>query len=156
MNRLDPRIVSVWMLTSGLWTTGMVLLALLYDGFHFIGGRGGFLPTGVLTLVALLAGAVLTLILPRLRYRYWRYEIRPEEMVLERGVFNRVCTLVPLRRVQHLDVSQNLIEREFDLGKLVVHTAGSVSGQVVLPGLPFDEAGRIRDDLRTAILEEAY
>jgi membrane protein YdbS with pleckstrin-like domain len=65
-----------------------------------------------------------------------------------------VRTVVPLRRIQHLDVSQDIIEREFDLGKLIVHTAGTRSSDVVLPGLDFEEAERLRDELKNFILED--
>jgi len=62
---------------------------------------------------------------------------------------------VPLRRIQHLDVSQDVLEREFDLGKLIVHTAGTRSADVVVPGLAYAEAEQFRDDLRNYITEDA-
>lgn len=97
---------------------------------------------------------VLCVVFPRLWYRFWRYSLRGEELYLVRGIFNRVSTVVPLRRIQHLDVSQDIIEREFDLGKLIVHTAGTKSSDVVLPGLAFAEAERLRDELKHFILED--
>lgn len=97
----------------------------------------------------------MVVVLPLLRYRFWRYGLRTEELYLERGILNRVRTIVPLRRIQHLDVSQDVLEREFDLGKLIVHTAGSRSSEVVLPGLNYEEAQALRDTLKNYILEDA-
>jgi uncharacterized protein len=150
---LDPLIKRVWMLQSGLLWLAIVIATLVYDVIHLL-GEDGALPPGVLTGGALTAGVLVSVIVPRLRYRFWRYVLTSEELYLERGILNRVRTIVPLRRVQHLDVSQSLLEREFDLGKLIVHTAGSRSGDVVLPGLRNEEAERLRDHVKRYILED--
>lgn len=112
------------------------------------------MPPGLLTGGFLALGVLASVIVPRLRYRFWRYVLTSEELYLERGIFNLVRTIVPLRRVQHLDVSQSLLEREFGLGKLIVHTAGSRSGDVVLPGLRNEDAERLRDHVKRYILED--
>jgi hypothetical protein len=65
-----------------------------------------------------------------------------------------VRTIVPLRRIQHLDVSQDVLEREFSLGRLVVHTAGSRSSDVVIPGLKLEMAERMRDEVKRYILDD--
>ncbi len=126
----------------------------MYDLASAISG-GGFLPPGVISILALLLSAGICVGIPRLRYRFWRYALRSEELFLERGIFNRVRTVVPLRRIQHLDVSQDLIEREFEVGKLIVHTAGTRSSDVTLPGLNIAEANRLRDEVKHYILEDA-
>jgi membrane protein YdbS with pleckstrin-like domain len=61
---------------------------------------------------------------------------------------------VPFGRVQHIDVTQGPLERRFGLGTLVLHTAGTRSGAVGLPGLLFEEAGQIRDHIRLKIRED--
>lgn len=151
---LHPAIKHVWRLKLGLLTAAFVLLVLAYEVFHAFDARRDF-PFGVLTGVALTVGLALTLGLPRLVYRYWHFDLRPDALYLERGVFNRVRTLVPLRRIQHLDVSQDVFERHFGLGKLIVHTAGTRSSDVVLPGLAYAEAEHLRDAVRHYITEDA-
>lgn len=154
LNRLAPQIQTVWTVKSAIGAVIAVLAVVVYDLTGLlVGGRA--LPPGLLSAVALLMSAVPVFGLPRLRYRFWRYRLRGEELFLERGIFNRVRTIVPLRRIQHLDVSQDLIEREFGLGKLIVHTAGTRSSDVVLPGLHIEEANRLRDELKNYILEDA-
>lgn len=111
-----------------------------------------FLPglwTGLLSVVCL----AWILIIPKLRYRYWRYELRDEDLYAIRGIWNRVQTTVPLRRIQHLDVAQDLIEGNYNLARLVVHTAGTRSTDVVVPGLPYDEAVQLRDTVREFIAQ---
>lgn len=155
MKPLHPSVKKVWMIkAAALWIV-IVLGVGFYDVTRVLSG-GATLPFGTLSGGALTLGLLASFLLPWLRYRYWRYDLREEELYLERGIFNRVRTIVPLRRIQHLDVSQDLLEREFDLGKLIVHTAGTRSSDVVLPGLLYAEAERLRDDLRHYITEEAF
>ncbi|MDZ4702101.1 MAG: PH domain-containing protein [Rhodothermales bacterium] len=156
MRLLEPAIKTVWTIKFAIVSACLFTVVLGYELYGYIGGSSGLpLPTGALSAAAFVAGLLVTLAIPRLRYRYWRFDLRPEELYLERGIFNRIRTVVPLRRIQHLDVSQNILEREFELSKLIVHTAGSRSSDVVLPGLRMEEAERLRDDVKRYILDDA-
>jgi hypothetical protein len=151
--RLAPAIQKVWTIKASLAAIVVVAGVFVYDLARLLTQRG-VLPFG--WTIAVLAVAIMSCVaLPRLRYRHWRYRLREQELFLERGIFNRVRTVVPLRRIQHLDVSQDLIEREFGLGKLIVHTAGSRSSDVVLPGLAIEDANGLRDTVKDYILEDA-
>lgn len=154
MRPLDPAIKTVWRIKLALGWAVVVLAVLVYDVVQLF-DPGRWLPFGVRTGLALLIGGLLTVALPRLRYRFWRFDLRPEELYLERGIWNRVRTIVPLRRIQHLDVSQDVLERNFALGRLIVHTAGTRSSDVVLPGLRYEDAERLRDEVKHYITEDA-
>ena len=152
MRQLEPAIRTIWMLKLGAALLLLVGGVFFYEIVQWLSGAGGrwpFVLSGTLLIVSL----ALSTGLPYLQYRYWRYALRPEELYLERGIFNRVRTVVPLRRIQHVDVSQDLFEREFDLGKLVVHTAGGRSSDVALPGLRYETAERLRDDVKHYVLD---
>lgn len=152
LHALDPSIKSIWMIKIAGYSAFLVFAVLFYDLTHFFGGT--WLPFGVSTGIVFLLSALYAYVWPRLRYRSWGFELGSEELYLEHGVLNHVRTVVPLRRVQHLDVSQDLLEREFGLGRLIVHTAGSRSSDVIIPGLVLAEAERIRDEVRRFILED--
>lgn len=151
---LEPAVRWVWRIKAGLFWAFVFVATAFGEMISFL-GVFDLLPFGVAMVAVLLIGGSWTIFLPALRYRFWRFDLRADELYLERGVFNRVRTIVPLRRIQHLDVSQDVLEREFDLGKLIVHTAGARSSEVVLPGLNFDEAEHLRDTLKSYILEDA-
>ena len=153
MRPLDPAVKTVWTIQLALWFGVLLLVALAYDLAHLLRDER-LLPPGLVTGVVLVVGGALAVGVPRLRYRYWRFDLLPDELYLERGILNRVRTIVPLRRIQHLDVSQNVVEREFELGKLIVHTAGTRSSDVVVPGLRLGEAERLRDEVKRYLLEE--
>lgn len=152
---LNPSVRTVWRIKLALFWTAVFGGAVIYEITAFFGDDGGGIPTGLVLVAVLIVGTFLVVYLPILRYRFWRYALRADELYLERGILNRVRTVVPLRRIQHLDVSQDILEREFDLGKLIVHTAGSRSSEVVLPGLDYDQAQSLRDTLKHYILEDA-
>lgn len=154
MQPLDPAIKKVWTIKLAAGWTVVVVGMLVWDVIRLF-DQSRSLPFGVLSGGALLLGLTVVLFLPRLRYRFWRFNLSTEELYLERGVWNRVRTVVPLRRIQHLDVSQDMVERNFDLGKLIVHTAGARSSDVVLPGLRYEDAERLRDEVKHYITEDA-
>lgn len=150
---LNEAIQTVWRIKlAGLLL--LVLLPVLFYDLTFLFSTDPWLPFGVLSGTLLVVGTAFALLWPRLRYRSWRFALWPEELYREHGVITHVRTVVPLRRIQHVDVSQDLLEREFALGRLVVHTAGSRSSDVVIPGLPLAEAERIRDEIKRFILED--
>jgi hypothetical protein len=154
MQPLDPAIKKVWTIKLAAGWAVVLVGMLVWDVIRLF-DQSRSLPFGVLSGGALLLGLTVVLFLPRLRYRFWRFNLGTEELYLERGVWNRVRTVVPLRRIQHLDVSQDVVERNFDLGKLIVHTAGARSSDVVLPGLRYEDAERLRDAVKHYITEDA-
>ena len=104
-----------------------------------------------LVLPALPALLYLGFISPGRRYRAWGYWMDAEELQLRHGVWTQVHTIVPLERVQHIDISQGPLERGFAVCRLLVHTAGTMHSRVVLPGLARATAERMRDEIRARI-----
>ena len=117
--------------------------------------RGRFhLPHGVLILPLLLPTAYFLFIAPARRFRAWGYGVDAEELQVRHGIWTQVHTVVPLDRVQHIDVTQGPLERAARVCRLVLHTAGTLHSQVVVPGLSRETAERIRDEIRARIREE--
>lgn len=150
---LDPSVRSVWRIKMAGFSALLFFPALFYDLSHLF-SPGSWLPFGILSGTVLAGTILYCTVWPYFRYRAWSFALRPEEIYMEHGVLKHVRTVVPLRRIQHVDVSQDLVEREFALGRLVVHTAGSRSSDVVVPGLPLSEAEEIRDEIKRFILED--
>lgn len=109
---------------------------------------------GMVTLPLLLPIVYLVLIAPGRRFRAWGYSIDGEELQVRHGVWTEVHTIVPLDRIQHLDLSQGPIERAFGVCRLILHTAGTLHSQVTVPGLTRPAAEAMRDDIRLRIREE--
>lgn len=112
------------------------------------------LPRGLLFGAALLILLYLSLLAPPRRYRAWAYGMDSDELQVRRGVWTRVHTVVPLDHVQHIDVSQGPVERALGICSLILHTAGTLHSQIVLPGLTRATAEGIRDEIRGRMREE--
>jgi hypothetical protein len=117
--------------------------------------RGEFeLPRGFLLLPLLLAAAWIVFIAPARRFRRWGYAMDAEELQVQWGVLTRMHTVVPLDRVQHIDLAQGPVERSFGVSRLIVHTAGTLHSQITVPGLPRAAAEAMRDEIRARIRQE--
>ena len=84
---------------------------------------------------------------PDLRWRRWRYEIRPDEVDLQRGILWISRTLVPLARIQHVDTRQRPLQRRFGLSTVVFYTA---AGPNQIPELSTPVAAEVRDRIADA------
>lgn len=128
-----------------------IVLALLAD-LAFL--RQPFVTTGTLG-VALGIGLILAVIfLPERRYRALRYSLFADELHVTYGVWVRSHTIVPVWRIQHIDIAQDPLARWFGLATLVVHTAGTLSSSVAIPGLRHSEAERLRDEIRQSMRQD--
>ncbi|HEU0044231.1 PH domain-containing protein [Sphingomonas sp.] len=109
--------------------------------------------------VLVFAGAVALWALigaPRRRWAAWGWALKPDELHVAHGVWTQVHTVVPLARVQHLDIAQGPIERAFGVARLVLHTAGTSHAIVVLPGISRPTAEALRDTIRAHVRAERW
>jgi membrane protein YdbS with pleckstrin-like domain len=93
-------------------------------------------------LVPLIALVVSVVVVPSLRWRNWRWDVRPDAIDIRHGTFTIRRTLVPMLRVQHVDTRRNPIEQMFDLATVVIHTA---AGSHTIPLLRVTDADEVRD-----------
>jgi membrane protein YdbS with pleckstrin-like domain len=77
------------------------------------------------------------------------YRVDADGIEIRKGVIWRSVVNVPRSRIQHTDVSQGPLERNFALSTLHVFTAGTEHSEVTLAGLQHSRALRIRDHLLT-------
>lgn len=93
--------------------------------------------------LAAAAGALAwVLIVPRMRYERWRWELDEAELDIVTGVWNVTRTIVPLTRIQHVSVQRTGWTDLFGVVRLRVHTAADTT---TIPGLEPDRADDVRD-----------
>ena len=80
------------------------------------------------------------------RVRSIGYLLRDDDLLFRRGIMWQRFVAVPYGRMQLIDVNRGPVARAFGLSELKFVTASATTG-VVLPGLPADEADRLRDHL---------
>ena len=135
--RLPEAAVGLWRLVLGLWCAGLLVAAIaLAPGADQLG-----LPLWLAPVLVVVVGAAAVVVVPRLRWRRWRYDIRDDEIDLRAGLWTIRRTLVPIRRVQHVDTETSLLQNFFDLATVTFHTA---AGATEIPALERAEAERVR------------
>jgi uncharacterized protein len=144
---LDPRVRTYW-LVEGLIGAG-VLAAFVIAGTviaalvgattaaWLIGGIGG---------LAVLAAAALAVVVPRLDYRHYRYEVADLGLYVAKGWLWRRHQVVPHARVQTVETTVGPLMRAFGLVSVDITTASS-SGGVTIPGLAPEVADRLVQEL---------
>ncbi len=119
----------------------LLAVALAWAAWVLIDPRAGM----VLAALALaLAGWMLWLI-PR-QVRAIGYAETESDLVIRRGIMFRSIRIVPYGRMQFVDMHQGPIDRWLGISAVKLFTA-SASTDAALPGVPADEAGKLRDRL---------
>ena len=99
---------------------------------------------------------LVTLLYIRKEFRLKGYVLRKHDIVYRKGWFWTSIIVVPFNRIQHCELSQGPLEKNYNLAKLNVFTAGGQSSDLKLPGLKKEEAANIKDFLVNQINEHNY
>jgi uncharacterized protein len=155
-NALDPRMRTYWLtqgaiatlVAAGLVTAATVIAAVTdAETVAWI--------VGVLGALVVVALGVLSVVIARLDYRHYRYEVTDLGLYVAKGWLWRRWQVVPHARVQTVDTKAGPLQRAFGLVAVVVTTA-SAAGGTEIPGLRPQVADRLVEELaRRAGLEEA-
>ena len=101
----------------------------------------------LLLLVALVGGlAVFGSIMVGRNARSWAYAEREEDLYIKHGAAFKELIAVPYGRMQFVDITSGPVERAFGIASIRLHTA-SPGTSARIPGLPQEEAARLRDRL---------
>ncbi|MGY1624623.1 PH domain-containing protein [Geodermatophilus sp. SYSU D00965] len=136
----------------GLWVTEGVLGTLFYGAlvaaFVLFVPVGGPVPVlrWVLPALLLVYAVVAIGVRPRFRYRVHHWEVTDEAVYTLTGWLTRTWTLVPISRIQTVDVTRGVLQQLFGLATVAVLTASS-QGTVRVLHLEADVARRVADDL---------
>jgi membrane protein YdbS with pleckstrin-like domain len=76
----------------------------------------------------------------------WGYAERADDLYIKHGAVFRELIAVPYGRMQYVDITAGPLERAYGIASVKLHTASSGTNAKI-PGLPADEAARLRDRL---------
>ena len=100
----------------------------------------------VVPAAALLYAVVTIGVRPWFRFRVHRWEVTADAVYTLTGWLTRTWTLVPISRIQTVDVTRGVLQQLFGLSTVAVLTASS-QGTVRVWHLEADVAQRLADDL---------
>jgi hypothetical protein len=142
--RLAPAARAIWTLELVAGGAGALIAALIAERvLHHQDGElhtlGTLLPWAVIVLAVVAASTV-----PTLRLRRWRWRLDDDELDIRHGAISEVRTIVPVARIQHVDVRRTVWAQLFGVAAVVVHTA---AGRTEIPALSEHDAANVRDRL---------
>jgi uncharacterized protein len=143
---LDPRVIKLWRVRHAITT--VVLLGLATVAVISVGlATNRWLWPAIGWQLLLLLRIVLLIWYPPRSYKAWGYRIDGKVLETKHGIWFRTHQLLPLSRLQHVDLHSGPVERWLGLASLLLHTAGTQHASIVVPGLDAREAARLRDEL---------
>ena len=148
-HQIDPRQITVNRI-SGLIFAAIVTLGVIIGLIVFLLINGLGLVWGILAGLGFTVSIFLlwmAIVWPVWEFRRTGWRLDETGLEIHRGVFWRHQISVPFARVQHADVSQGPLQRQFELGKLTVHTAGTQNAAVELDGIAHRLAIELRDEI---------
>ena len=94
---------------------------------------------------------VLKLVLVILGFPKKGYLLREQDVSYRSGLLIYKLTTIPFNRIQHVEVSQNMVEKSFGLSRVKVFTAGGSVSDLSIPGLLPDKAHKIESFLLSKV-----
>src|SRR4051794_5753560 len=144
---LSRSAIGLWRAQGVLGTVGYGLAVVLF--IVFVPGDASWLVSLVRwagPLFVVVYGVVAIAVRPRLRYRVHRWEVTADAVYTLTGWLSRTWTLVPVSRIQTVDVTRGVVQQVFGLASVAVLTASS-QGTVRIPHLEAEVARRVAEDL---------
>ena len=122
-----------------------IAIAFVARGGSDIPGVG---PAGPIVLFAIAGAAALALIGYETAYvRRFTYDLGGDTLDIESGVVSRRSREIPLRRIQNVDISRNVVQRLLGIAVVSFETAGGGDTEARLRFVSFEEAKRLQSAL---------
>jgi len=104
--------------------------------------RGGWIGFSIGSIVVAICLAIAII-----RYCTFRYTIVNNELIIDQGLIHRLHRVVPLDRIQNIDLSQNLFHRLLRVGEVRVETASGKEPEAIMRVLAFAEYAKLKEEL---------
>ncbi|MDI6402593.1 PH domain-containing protein [Balneolaceae bacterium ANBcel3] len=140
-NTLPPKAIRLWQISGGLFSLLLWIAPAIYTVILITEEQTAVWPLYLLGLGVVINSVLQVAFIPQLRWKYWRYRVDEHEIELQRGLFVRRQTLIPIKRVQHVDTRQGPLYRFFDMAAVTISTAGDIHE---IPALTLPVADELR------------
>ena len=146
-NKLSKSAIKAWRVSLFLVSVFLVLLPVLWWGFTAVApeteNASWWTVSAILVVLMIICGLGI-LFIPEIRWQRWYYEVDEHEVDLQSGIIIITRTLVPIKRVQHVDTRQGPILRSYGLADVTISTAATTHR---IPALDEETADEVRDKI---------
>ncbi|MFT8319523.1 MAG: PH domain-containing protein [Bacillus sp. (in: firmicutes)] len=144
--QISKEAVKVWRITEVI--TNLVVLMILgvlyYLDYYFAWKNWIGWIIIALVIFTILSAIWEILLEPILKQKYWRYDISEEFVQLKSGAWNEKHQLIPMTKVQSVELNQGPFLRKYHLYTIKITTMGSSHE---IPAIPKDEAYQLKDQI---------
>lgn len=150
-NRINKNAIKSWIIARLITCT--IIMSIYGVGIYMFllpiikDERLIYLIHGVTGLLSLFLVSYI-FIFPLIEYKEWRYAITDDRIDLFYGIFIRTHMVIPISRIQYIDVGQGPINRLHGIVTITINTAGGVHQ---IPALTDEEAKKISSRLTEII-----
>ncbi|MEW6721840.1 MAG: PH domain-containing protein [Candidatus Micrarchaeota archaeon] len=138
---LDPRIRIRWFLWRLILLLPIfaALYVLFYVALPALGHPAGIQHDVIFWLLAI-ASVALNALFISLRYRKFVYALREKDLIIQRGIVEKLRYVVPYEKIQNVTVSRDFIDVLLGTGTLHIETAAHMvlDNEIRLPGIQND------------------
>jgi uncharacterized protein len=135
--------------SSGVWWLSLLVILLIANIF-FLPISLPFIIFPPILLLATISAIYSYYFVESCGYHHGRFEL-----MYKQGLWWRKQTSLSFSRIQHIDISHGPLERRYELATIKFFTAGGVSSDLKIPGLPKNIANKMRDEI-LALAESDY
>lgn len=135
-----------------------IITALIYVvvGTAVTWNQPEFLPySAYITIGAIALWVSLRILAVHQAYKWKGYALRERDLIYRSGWLWRKIVVIPFARIQHGELSQGVLERQWNLKKIKIFTAGGSSSDLSIPALPAERADELRKFIMNRVSEEA-
>lgn len=147
---VNPAYLKVLRILYSFWAIVLFTAFFVLDHFVKIPNPFFLIALGVLVLIFIINIIEIEFGFPRRKFG-----IRTLDLIFQQGFFVFKQTIVPYKRIQHVEIRQGLVFKAFKLYTLKIYTAGSSTGDLSIAGLNKTNADKLKAQiLKVADLDE--
>ncbi|SHF71265.1 hypothetical protein SAMN05443144_11253 [Fodinibius roseus] len=144
-HKLSKSAIKAWRISTLIFMLFLFLVPLTLWMYSYFGdGQLSLWLIIAITVLLVVVAALVILFVPEVRWQRWSYQVDKHEVDLQSGIFIITRTLVPIKRVQHVDTRQGPILRSYGLADVTISTAATTHR---IPALNEETAEQMRDQI---------
>lgn len=126
----------------------IIMFSLVFNGIGFslyFFGTMGFPSGGIIySLLGINILFILRLLMTVMTFKIRAYAIRERDISYQRGLIVFKQTTVSVNRIQHVELTQSLLMKLFNLSSIKIYTAGGNQSDISIAGINKEKAEEIK------------
>jgi membrane protein YdbS with pleckstrin-like domain len=141
--KIHPSAKKLWIINGIIFS--LFTMGIAYVIYHFAHNYISYWPLAIGGIISLLT----IFVHPFIEYKQWSYCIAEDRVEFTHGIYFSSKTIIPISKIQHLNITQGPVQKFFKLSSLEIYTAGQSHE---IEAIKTSEAEQIVENLNKSIL----